>query len=207
MLLLINTRSCYFLFSFENYTLLAIDALSLFFFHIGKFFFINCTVFAASRWQLAGFVCAVKRDKSRDEKENGPRRGRYCKVCGVDLPRCPAKSGCHWYSGRIAKAEATVPRFYPSFRNHPVLRFSSPPSPSVSTTHNQPPLNPLPPTIPSLVLACTLAARSRHAHSDLIQFPINSQSIDSNSVYRAAAARSGPACLWGRSPYHRARTP
>jgi len=28
--------------------------------------------FAASRWQLAAFVCAIKRGKSRDEKENGP---------------------------------------------------------------------------------------------------------------------------------------
>jgi len=51
------------------------------------------------------------------------------------------------------------------------------------------------PTVRRLPLLARCALAHRHAHSDLIQFPINSQSIDSNSVYRAVAARSGPACL------------
>lgn len=88
----------------------------------------------------------------------------------------------------------------PLFRNHPATLLSSPPPPplpppSASTTHNQ---WQLPPPVEPHPVATTLArplCPRRHAHSDLIQFPINSQSIDSNSVYRAVAARSGPACL------------
>lgn len=67
------------------YSARAIDAEYLFlFFHIGKIFFRNCTAFGASRWQLAGFVCAIKRGKSRDEKENA------VPVDAVGIAKCAA---------------------------------------------------------------------------------------------------------------------
>lgn len=46
--------------------------------------------------------------------------------------------------------------------------------------------NPLQPPDSTFLHLCPFPATARrHAHFDLIQFPINSQSIDSNSVYRA----------------------
>lgn len=62
--------------------------------------------------QLDGSLfVAISRDKSHDEKESGPSADGFAKCGGVDLLRCPAKSGCHWYSERIAKTEATAPLF------------------------------------------------------------------------------------------------
>jgi hypothetical protein len=65
----------------------------------------------------------------------------------------------------------------------------------VSTNVRMLPLNNRQPSDSFVCSQCNLkapASQHRHAHSFLIQFAINSQSIDSNSVYRVVW-ESGPA--------------
>lgn len=80
----------------------------------------------------------------------------------------------------MANTEAPDPRPFPSFSttHSPLFSpFGSPPPP---------PDHPCYTPFPSPFCPFDDAPpQRRHAHSDLIQFPINSQSIDSNSVYRA----------------------
>lgn len=86
----------------------------------------------------------------------------------------------------MANTEAPDPRPFPSFpTTH--LAPSSPPLGAL-LPHPQQTLSDHPCYTPFPSPFCPFddaPPQRRHAHSDLIQFPINSQSIDSNSVYRA----------------------
>lgn len=117
----------------------------------------------------------------REKREKRARRRREKEKEKRFRPTAVAtKSGWHWYSGRMANTEAPDPRPFPSFSttHSPLFSpFGSPPPP---------PDHPCYTPFPSPFCPFDDAPpQRRHAHSDLIQFPINSQSIDSNSVYRA----------------------
>lgn len=111
---------------------------------------------------------SVRDGEGRKRKRNAfVRRRSRRKVAGIDIPGT-WRTQKHQIRGRS-------PLFQPPTR--PSSPFGSPPPP---------PDHPCYTPFPSPFCPFDDAPpQRRHAHSDLIQFPINSQSIDSNSVYRA----------------------
>lgn len=116
-----------------------------------------------------------KGERERERKRNAfVRRRSRRKVAGIDIPGA-------WRTQKQHQIRGRSPLFQPPTR--PLFSpFASPPPPSRQTLSDHPCYTPFPSPFCPFDDA---PPQRRHAHSDLIQFPINSQSIDSNSVYRA----------------------
>ena len=116
-----------------------------------------------------------KGERERERKRNAfVRRRSRRKVAGIDIPGA-------WRTQKQHQIRGRSPLFQPPTR--PLFSLlASPPPPSRQTLSDHPCYTPFPSPFCPFDDA---PPQRRHAHSDLIQFPINSQSIDSNSVYRA----------------------